>query len=382
MIINSLRLFFTHPQTRSIGILFGIISILFSSWVTRLPDIQLKLRLAESELGYSLLGMSIGSLLVAPLSAWWLTRTTLGKGNLMSSLFYCLTFILPILAYNFNYLLIAMIIVGISHGYMQFMVNAAAASIEQNLQRKIMSTSHGMYSVGLMLGASSSSLLAGWGVSPEVHLSLLCLSMILLSLFLRPSLLSFPENPLSVTPLKWPGKPIMGVVVLGFGFMFSEGVVMDWSSVYIKNTLQSSAFLAGLGITGFSLMMAIGRFAGDSLMSLWSPKALIFWGGIIGAAGLLIAAISTNPISAIIGFSIMGIGYSVIAPILFSIAAQTPGVHPSSGIAAITIAITLGILVSRPLCGLIGEAFGMSASVALGAAVSFIAAFGSRGIRV
>ena len=247
MIISGLRLYFTHSQTRSIGILFGVLSILLSSWLTRLPDIQLKLRLTEGELGYSLLSMSIGSLLVAPLSAWWLTRTTLGKGNLMSSLFYCLTFILPVLAYDFNYLLVAMIVVGVTSGYMQFMVNSAAASIEQKLQRKIMSTSHGMYSIGLMIGAASSSLLAGWGVSPEVHLCLLCLLLILLSLLLRPQLLQFPENPLATTPLQWPWQTYIGYSSTWPGFyVFGRGRYGLEFGVYQKH-LAIQCFSRGSG---------------------------------------------------------------------------------------------------------------------------------------
>lgn len=380
--INNLRLFFSNPQTRSIGILFGILSILLSSWLTRLPEIQEKLALSESELGYSLLGMSIGNLIILPLSAWLLLRTTLGKGNFISSIIYSVSFILPVFAFQFDLLFGAMLLFGVTSGYAQFMTNSAAASIEQQLKRKVMSTSHGMFSVGLMIGAASSSLIAGLGVKPEIHLTSLSILMIGLAALIRPALLTIPENPLSTTKLEWPSRPIWGLLLLAFGLMYSEGVVMDWSAVYLKNNLKSSAFYAGLGITGFSLLMTIGRFSGDLLAIRWKASKLIFFGGLIGALGLSIAALTDNPLIAILGFSILGLGYSVIAPMLFSAAARVDGVHPNTGIASVAAAVSLGILVSRPVCGLIGEYAGLSASIGLGALLTIIFTIGSRFVKI
>ena len=104
-------------------------------------------------------------------------------------------------------------------------------------------------------------------------------------------------------------------------------------------------------------------------------------GGGIGFVGLALAAQTNDPTIAIIGFGIVGLGFSCIAPILFSASAQTPGVHPSSGIAAIATAFILGFLVARPLVGELAEYYGLAAGIWLAAALTLFAAVFSLFVR-
>ncbi|MEM1322391.1 MAG: MFS transporter [Bacteroidota bacterium] len=372
---HSLRAFFRHPQSLSLGLLFAILAILFSSWVTRLPEIQEQLILSKSQLGFSLLGMSIGGLVITPLSALLMLYTRIRRGSVLSSLLYCFSFLLPVAAYNFHWLFVAMLIVGVTNGFMQFVVNSAAAAVEKEQRRHLMSTCHGMFSAGGLIGAGSTSVLASLGVSATTHLTLLCLLMAVLTWLLRPIIYTYPDESDTTSRLSLPGRPVLGLVAMSFFVMMAEGVVMDWSSVYLKNTLNSGAFLSGFGYFGFSLTMALGRLSGAGLIARWGAPRLVRLGCVLGVLGLSTAAFFTEPLVVIAGFSLVGLGFSCIAPILFSAAAATPGVHPSSGIAAIATAITVGIMAGRPIVGLIADDYGLAAGFWLAAGVTLLASF-------
>ena len=53
--------------------------------------------------------------------------------------------------------------------------------------------------------------------------------------------------------------------VLCFLAMTTEGAIADWSGIYLRQNLGSSAAAAATGFTGFSLGMAIARLGGDWL---------------------------------------------------------------------------------------------------------------------
>ena len=92
---------------------------------------------------------------------------------------------------------------------------------------------------------------------------------------------------------------------------------MDWSAVYLRNTLTAGAFYSGLGFAGFSLSMALGRFYGDKIIELWGARKLVIIGVIIALFGISMGLIIPNHFVAILGFTIAGIGYSGLIPAIY-----------------------------------------------------------------
>ena len=64
---------------------------------------------------------------------------------------------------------------------------------------------------------------------------------------------------------------------------------------------------------------------------------------------------SDAPAIAIVGFGLIGAGLACSFPLLLSAAARTPGIAPSTGIAAIATAGYTGFLVGPPLIGSLAE---------------------------
>ena len=128
--IRTLRIFFSKRYFIIIGLIFAVNSILFGSWITRLPEVQNRLSISEGELGIALLGLPLGSILIMPFMGWIIHRLGDGKATLFSGILFCIVSTFPILAPTYGLLFISMMMVGISTGSMDIAMNATAAAIE------------------------------------------------------------------------------------------------------------------------------------------------------------------------------------------------------------------------------------------------------------
>ena len=80
----------------------------------------------------------------------------------------CLALPLAVLAPNLPALVAALAFLGAANGMMDVAMNAHGVAVETRLQRPIMSSLHGMFSLGGLLGASAGALALGW-LSPAIH---------------------------------------------------------------------------------------------------------------------------------------------------------------------------------------------------------------------
>jgi MFS family permease len=157
-----------------------------------------------------------------------------------------------------------------------------------------------------------------------------------------------------------PSGALIGLAIVGFIIMMGEGAIADWSAIFIKDYLNGTAAVAGLGFAGFSLTMAFGRFIGDSIIPKYGSRNIIQVGSALGVIGLALVIFIPNIYVAILGFAIVGLGFSCVVPILFSAAAKVPGIASGTGIAAVTTSGIFGFLIGPPSIGFIANELGLT----------------------
>lgn len=361
MFLHLIR-FIREKESRTVGVIFCLNSLLFGNWITRIPDVKVSLGISEAELGLALLGAPAGALLIMPMSGWIIEKLSLGKANLWALLLFILCSFVPSLSQSLWGLFGALFLYGLTNAYLDIAMNAAASVVEGAKKMPIMSTCHGMWSLGAMIGSVTGSFFIGFGIAPQVHLILVALVTIVLSLPLIPTILQFKDNSNATNSahvFTLPTKAILGLAIIAFCILMSEGAIADWSAVYMKDTLHSNPFLIGIAFSGYSLMMALGRFSGDAIIPKFGNKKIILGGALISVTGLLLALSFLNTYTAIIGFSLTGLGFSCIVPVVFSVSAKTPGMSAGSGIAAVATMGYTGFLAGPPFIGLIAEVFSL-----------------------
>ena len=361
---RNLKTYITHPQYNSLGLVFGLMSVIFTFWVTRVPELKIKLDLSESELGLSLLFIPIGSILAMFTSSGVINKTGAGKATVYTVVYSAITSIFPLLAASLPGFCFTLFLLGLGVGWVEVAANAVVGILEQKNNVKIMSTSHGFFSLGGILGALVGGLLAGWGVPALPHFCITTLVIVIILLvYVRPRLSPVKDANVAEGPVfAFPGRALAGMAVVGFCVLLSEGALADWSAVYLREILPSNqAYMAGFGYAAFSVMMTLGRFNGDFIIEKAGNKKVLLVGLILASAGTFLL-VTAGFIPVLIGFILAGAGYSCVVPVIFSYAASNHPVSSAHGIASLAGTGFSGFLVGPVAIGFIAEYYGLANS--------------------
>jgi predicted MFS family arabinose efflux permease len=366
-ILHNLGLYFRHPTALAVGCIFAVDSCMFGTWVTLIPFVKTKFYLSDGELGLVLFGMPIGLLIANPFAARAIARLGLVRLTLVTTVLMALAFVLPLWATNSWILFGCLLLLGLILALMNVGMNTCATHIEEAEGRKIMSTCHGMWSLGGMLGAAYSALMLKWGVFPPYYLAAQAIAAILFTLLVLrgplarvPQADATPDSNAEAAGFALPTGDLLFMVLIGACTSLCEGIAFDWSAVYLRDTLHATAQVAALGFTCFSLSMMTMRFAGDALIPLYGERNLLNFTVIASACSLFTVVVAPNIGICLLGFLLLGASVALAAPILFNAAARVPGFAPGAGLATYATFSFIGFLVGPPAIGLVSEVAGLS----------------------
>jgi hypothetical protein len=98
-------------------------------------------------------------------------------------------------------------------------------------------------------------------------------------------------------------------------------------------------------------------------------------GGLVAAAGFVLAVLAPVLPLALLGFALVGLGAANIVPVLFSAAGRQTSMPASLAIAAVTTLGYAGILVGPAAIGVVAQQIGLPAALlAISAALVLVAA--------
>ncbi|HYO29021.1 MAG TPA: MFS transporter [Thermomicrobiales bacterium] len=362
----------------TIGV-FLVAGLSFGSWVARIPEVQDALGLDDAQLGLTLLGTAIGSIAAMTGSGVLIARFGSRAVTTAAALGVCVTLPLLPLAPSMPLLFAALLLFGAAYGTMDVAMNAQAVLVEERYGRPIMSSFHGVFSLGGLLGAASAGLVVGAGVAPVPHLLAVGLALALRVAASAWRLIPAASERRDDGPsFALPTGPLLGLGAIGFGALLAEGAIADWGAVYLRDVAGAGAAVAATGYTAFSLTMMVGRFLGDALTERLGPVPMVRGGGLLVAAGLAFALLLGNAAAALVGFALVGAGLAATFPIVLSAAGRVPGVPAGTALAAVATAGYSGFLVGPPTIGFLSggiEAIGF-AGFGLRGALAVVALLG------
>jgi len=234
------------------------------------------------------------------------------------------TLVLPGLAGSLAALFVSLFVLGLASGALDVAMNAQGIEVERHVGRPILSGLHGLWSVGLGIGAGVAALAAAIGADPLEHFAVVAALLALTSIvFLRGLLAARTREPGEPdeehVSVRWT-LALVALGVIAFCSFVGEGAAADWSAVYMTQELGSSEALGAVAFAAFAVTMAIARFAADPLRGRLGNLVLVRGGSLIAAVGLGLALLVHEPVAAIAGFSLLGLGLAPVVPIAFSAA--------------------------------------------------------------
>jgi MFS family permease len=353
------------PHHRIYGVFF-IFALSMGAMLSRLPDLQLQFDLSEGQLGLTLIAMSCGALVgltfSGPLIARYPARTGVFVTIFAASALYALVPFMPSAAYVVPVLFFA----GICAGAVEIIVNLEADRLEAQLGYRIMSRTHGMWSLGFFVTALISAGVRQLGVPVQIHLSVALVVVVIAGLFVFRGIENAPPRADSHegdTPkIAFPTVGLLALCLIGAAPLLAEGAGVDWSAIYMRDVFHVEPFIGGLSVTIFSLFMAIARLTMDGVVDRFSPRAVAASLLCIAIAGLLLVAFAPHEYVALLGFSLTGIGCSAVYPLAVSAAAQRTDRPAAVNVASLGQMTFVVFFLAPPLLGFVAEQFGIRTS--------------------
>jgi MFS family permease len=339
---------------------------LISSYLTRIPSLKVGHQLTDSQLGVvltlfgaaALVSMQFVGGLVARFGSRRLIRAALA--------------LLPVLlvgvgqARDVKQLCIALVLMGVVHGAVDVAMNAHAVAMERLRGRPIMSGCHAAWSVSAVLASFAGAVVTRAGVAPGTHFLYAAAVLLIAGQLTAQALLpaSIDRTPTAQDEaraswrLGWT-RPVLIFGAMGFVVMIGEAAVISWSGVLLHETRGAGLATAALGFTAFTAFQTIGRLIGDRLTERFGAAVLFRCCAAVATCGLaVVLAVPLWQVS-LAGFALVGLGGSVLLPLIFSAVGREGGTAAATSVSRLTTFTYAGVLIGPAVVGWFAAAVGL-----------------------
>ncbi|MET0930892.1 MAG: MFS transporter [Aeromicrobium sp.] len=356
----------TRARIATSGV-FGLNGFLLGMWIVNIPTIKDRTGVDQADLGLILLALGgmawVGMQLAGP------AIDRFGSRPVVTTATVALALALPgpAVATSGAQLVVALAVVGFFNGIVDVAQNAQAVVVEREYGRPIMSAFHAFFS----LGGLAASLVGGGLIALDVDvlatLSVAAAIGVVAAFVLLPSLIAAPA-PLEDAPPKgrapWTSRVLL-LGLLAFMLLLGEGVAYDWSTIHLRDSIGSTETVAAFAYGAFSITMTIVRLLADRVVAKWGPAAYVSRAAMVGALGLLGAALAPNAAVAIAAWAVFGIGLAGCVPQFFSAAGNVDPSASGTYLARVTSMGYVGLLAGPSLIGLLTHWIPLTAAFAL-----------------
>ena len=347
---------------------FMVIGVLEAAWAPLVPYVKRAFVIDEGTLGLLMLCSGLGSICTLPLSGFFVNRYGAKKVVYVSGLLMAFALFTISMLINVWLTGVMLVIFGGCTITIDVAANVNGIAIERKTGRHLMSSFHGGYSLGTLIGAGTMSVLFTLGLIPKWAVVICMFVTIIALIFGCRDLL--PKDELEAdTPIEKPreGKlyitPMVVVVgLLCFIMYASEGAVMGWSAIFVSQERGVDVSMAGFFYTAFAVSMTIMRLCGDKTVNRLGQRFVVAGGALLIAVGFMVVVLVDSSVAAVAGFVIVGCGAANVVPQLVSFAAHIKGMAVHNIISFINALGYSGILLGPVIIGFVGKHYGLHIS--------------------
>jgi MFS family permease len=351
---------------RAAALAFATQGLVFISLTTRLPRFSDRWDLSEVELSLVLLMIVLlagaGSVVAELVARRGDSGSTLRAGLLTMAV------AVPVVAGAPDGLVfvLALAVYGVGLGIVDATSNMQAVAVEHRYGRPILPSFHGAWTFGGILGACYALAAA--------HLPLWTAGLVAvvpLAALAAPYLAREHGEALDAAEeAEVPWRPIL---LVGLGmvlFYMVDTASQTWGPTFLDDTVDAPHSLVALATLPYLVASLALRLAGDSLVARYGATLVLRVGAVVASVALLVVVTAPTWPVAVLGFTLLGAGVSVIAPLSFSAAARIAGgeqARVDAVIARFNQFNYVGGLLGAVLTGLVG-----AGSLRLGFAVPMV----------
>ena len=336
---------------------FGAFGLFWGTWGALIPDIQARTGADDGELGTAILMIGLGALGTMRVTGWLIDR----HGGVVlpgAAVLFALCGVLPGLASTPLTLGAGLLLLGMSSGALDVAINAAGVAEEAAAHRPVMNLAHACFSAGVVVASLATGGLLAVGLEPpHVLLGVAGLLCVVALTVLRGTPIAASPAPARArggARRRWPPGALLALGGLGAMAYLVENAWQNWGAVHLSTTLRASAPVASAAPAVFAVCAFTGRLMGHVLARSLSGPVLLAAGALLAAGGSALSALAHSTPLALLGIALAGLGTSVCAPTLVSLAGAWAGPHQRAGaLSTVTTLAYLGFLVGPAAVGLV-----------------------------
>ena len=356
----------TRARTATFGV-FGLNGFLLGMWIVNIPTIKDRTGVDQADLGLILLVLGamawVGMQLAGPAIDRFGSRPVVTG----AAVALALALPAPAVATSGLQLVLALAVVGFFNGIVDVAQNAQAVVVERAYGRPIMSAFHALFSLGGLAASLVGGGLIALDVDVRATMTGAAVVGVVVALALRPSLIAAPAIAEDAGPrarAPWTSRVLL-LGMLAFALLLGEGVAYDWSTIHLRDSLGSSETVAAFAYGAFSITMTLVRLVADRIVAAWGPAVYVSRAALVGAIGLLGAALAPNAELAIAAWAVFGIGLAGCVPQFFSAAGNVDPAASGTYLARVTSMGYVGLLAGPSDIGLLTHWIPLTAAFAL-----------------
>lgn len=341
-----------------------------AAWVVNIPAVQEATGISHATLGGLLLVLGAGSVVGLQTGGLLIDRVGSRALTVVAGLALAVAVNLPGFATSPVALAGALAAFGLANGLTDVAMNDQAVLLERRYPRPVMSSFHACWSVGGAVGAGVGALVQRADLATHVSLGVgAVVTAVLVAVsgrFLVTDRGTIPaeDGSTTATPAGAPERlagtlgRLLTLAALAFLLMLAEGAANDWSALQAVEDLGQREAAGSLAYGAFAVAMTVGRFATDPVVHRVGRTALVRWGSLLAALGVLVVVLSRSYPLTLVGWVGFGLGLSGIVPQIFTTAGNLDvpnrGVVISRVMGAGYVGILAGPAVVGWLAGLVG----------------------------
>ena len=358
------------------------------SLIARIPDLKFALKLSNSQVGLSLLFVAVGVFLALKPAGLLCAKYGSRPIILLGTFLIAVSVSAVAFSNSLWSLRIALFLIGYCTATHDIGMNAHAVTLEKYSESRLMGFLHANFSIGTFCGAIVGGLFSQFAVSVFwQELMLAALALLLIIILWSKYLPAKSDIHLNERLDKKNQKSPMIFWILGFlglSAAMGEGAVGDWGGVLARESFNATPFISTIPYIAYCATMVIGRLSCDRLANRFGPSNVIRAGGFISGFGMLIGLSVGQVAGVIFGWFCVGLGLSIVMPLVFSAAGQlahdkySGQIAPSVAVARVSGTAYFGFMVGPPLIGFLSELVTLRWAMLLVVFLSCILLFGGK----
>jgi fucose permease len=175
--------------------------------------------------------------------------------------------------------------------------------------------------------------------------------------------------------------PVALLGALAFCFTLAEGAALDWSAVYVADSLGGTQALGAVGLGVFLGAVTLGRLVGDRLISRFGAVRVFRTGALVAGLGFGGTLLVNAPLAGLVGLGLLGAGIANALPLAIGAGGNAPGERAATAAARVSTLAYLGSFAGPALIGSLATLSGLPLALGLPALLVLATAFGARAVR-